>query len=269
MGNANRKKPNVLTGPKTAATSTIYKHVNTHSQNRRVCHRLTESALTPERNNRWSHEYKTRVTFRIRVPAVDKPDEALSTIIKEFVQELRRVDSSAALLPWREMDTKVKRIVNSSDVPSSVTQLRKYLKKFFVGKANKETNVYPGIYIGHNTPYGDLREGLQDWLDTGSHAMFYMMLQTEESTEIGWLLYTTREMDAGAMADKIADLVGIKVGLRWKVIDINVKGRIPDSQKVNALVVEVETKYRWEAQHKLTQYFGRERKDICELFRFH
>ena len=208
--------------------------------------------------------YKTRATFRIKIPAVEKPETALHSILKEFIQELRRVDASAAILPWRKAEVKVKPITKPEDVPSSVTQLWKYLKKFYLGKANREITIYPGIHIGHKNAFNDLRAELQDWLETSAHALFYMMLQAEESTEIGWLLYTTPEMDASAMADEIADLVGVTVGLRWKVIDIGVKGKIPDSQKVHALIVEVETCYRWEAQQQLTQYFGRSRKDICE-----
>ena len=213
VGNDNRKKAHVPTGPKTSKSSSIYKQVNQHSQNRRACQRLTDSAATLERTNRWTHQFTTRATFRIKIPAVEKPDQALSTILQEFIQELRRVDSSAAILPWRKGETRMKRIVKPEDIPSSVTQLRKYLKKFYVGKPNQAITVYPGIHIGHNKTFGDICEELQDWLDIGSHALFYMMLQAEESTEIGWLLYTTREMDAGAMVDEIADLVGVKVGL--------------------------------------------------------
>ena len=259
-----KKKPTGIRGPRTMETSKIYRQVNLSSQNRRTCQRLREGASTPERTNRWQHTFKTRVTFRLRIPSVEKPEAALVSILKEFVQELRRVDSTAAILPWKSNDTKVKRVLSADDVPTTVTKLRKYLKKFYVGKPNMETTTYPGIYLGHNNTFDELRESLQDWLETGGHAMFYMMLQAEDSTEIGWLLYTTREMNAGAMADEIGDLVGVQVGLRWKVIDINVKGKIPDSQKVNALVVEVETEYRWESQQSLIKYFGRHRKDICK-----
>ena len=53
------------------------------------------------------------------------------------------------------------------------------------------------------------------------------------------------------MTDEMTDLVGIQVGFRWKVINIGVEGKISDSQKMNALIVEVETKYQWEAKQKL------------------
>jgi hypothetical protein len=43
-----------------------------------------------------------------------------------------------------------------------------------------------------------------------------------KSSEIGWFLYSTKEMDAGALVVEIEDLVGIKVGLRWKIIDVGI-----------------------------------------------
>ena len=256
---------NTFKGTK-VSTTISFKKVNATSHNRRQCNRVADEAAasTPERNNRWNHRFKTRITFKMKVPSVENPLSAIQSIMQEFIQELRRIDSSAALLPWRSGDSHLTRITKASEIPTSTPKLRKYLKKFYVGQANKEITIYPGIHLGHNTEFTEIRERMQDWLDDGNHAMFYMMLQAEDSSEIGWLLYTTREMDAGAMADEITDLVGVKVGLRWKVIDIGVKGKIPASQKVNALIVEVETKYRWESQQKMTNYFGRDRKDSSE-----
>lgn len=49
--------------------------------------------------------------------------------------------------------------------------------------------------------------------------MFYNMLQADDGTDIGCLLYSKREMDAGALADEISDIVGVHVGLRWKGIN--------------------------------------------------
>ena len=59
---------------------------------------------------------------------------------------------------------------------------------------------------------------MRDWLQTGAHNIFRNMLQVERTSSIGWLCYSTREMDAGALADEIEDQIGIKIGLRWKVI---------------------------------------------------
>jgi hypothetical protein len=87
------------------------------------------------------------------------------------------------------------------------------------------------------------------------------MLQVENSSEIGWLLYSTKAMDTGALVDEIADLVGLQVGLRWKIINVGAKGKLPESQRVHALNMDINSSYRWEAQKKLTAYFGRAMKD--------
>jgi hypothetical protein len=102
---------------------------------------------------------------------------------------------------------------------------------------------------------------MQPWLQDGGHGLFYKMLQVEDSTEIGWFLYSTKEMDSGALVDEIEDLMGLQVGLRWKIIDVGAKGKLPESQRVRALNVEVNTRSRWEAQRKLIEYFGKNAKN--------
>jgi hypothetical protein len=103
---------------------------------------------------------------------------------------------------------------------------------------------------------------MQMWLQDGGHGLYYKMLQVEDSTEIGWFLYSTKEMDAGALIDEIADLVGVKVGLRWQIIDIGAKGKLPENQMIRALNVEVNAKYKWDSQRKLINYFGKNIKEL-------
>jgi hypothetical protein len=54
------------------------------------------------------------------------------------------------------------------------------------------------------------------------------MLQAESLLEVGWLLYSTHDMDHGTLADEMSDILGFNLGLGWKVIDIGVQGKIPE-----------------------------------------
>ena len=72
--------------------------------------------------------------------------------------------------------------------------------------------------IGHTFDFIDFKEDIQLWLNQNNHGVFYNMLQVEDAREVGWLLYSTREMDAGALADEILEAIGIKIGLRWMTI---------------------------------------------------
>ena len=106
---------------------------------------------------------------------------------------------------------------------------------------------------------------MKDWLQTGAHNIFRNMLQVERTSSIGWLCYSTREMDAGALADEIEDQIGIKIGLRWKVIPTgNTKSKMPDKEKINALEVEVDRNERDFAQRKLLRFYCRSSKDTKE-----
>ena len=69
------------------------------------------------------------------------------------------------------------------------------------------------------------------------------MLQAEDAKDIGWLLYSTRETDVGALADEITDMIGYKIGLRWKNIPTGAKKQ---ENLVKALIVESSAKQKWQ-----------------------
>jgi hypothetical protein len=139
-----------------------------------------------------------------------------------------------------------------------------YANKVFIGDSNKTLTIYPNVRIGHEKPLKDIRCNMRSWLMEGNHGMFYKMLQAESSSEVGWLLYSTRDMDQGALVDEMSDILGFNLGLRWKVIDIGVRGKIPDSQTVHALSVEVEQSHRQDYQRKLIAMYGRAVKEVHE-----
>jgi hypothetical protein len=96
-----------------------------------------------------------------------------------------------------------------------------------------------------------------DYLSISKQAIYNKMLQVEESAIAGFLVYSHNDMDAGALADEISEHIGIPVGLRWRAIDIGIKGKIPDNQKVNALHVEVDKKNKMKAMKKLFELYPR------------
>ena len=69
-------------------------------------------------------------------------------------------------------------------------------------------------------------------------------------------------MDAGALANEIADILGFPVGLRWKTIDTGVWGKISTGQKSRAPIVEVDTKNRFTNQRALLSFYSHDKKNI-------
>ena len=91
----------------------------------------------------------------------------------------------------------------------------------------------------------------------GNHGLYYNMLQAEETEVIGWLLYSTQAIDAGALAEELLEQEGINIGLRWMTINTGVKGVIPKDHKVNALHVEAEKGKKYDVRKKLLKLYGR------------
>jgi hypothetical protein len=246
-----------------------HKRVNHKSTNRRQCNRANDeqSRSTPDRNNLnlRKHSFSTRLTLKMNCPASDDTESMLINILNQFIGELISADSTSALLPLKSIHRSKGNITKSADVPENTRLLHPYLNRFYIScTPNSSFITYPGIHIGHNKPLSEIREEMQVWLQDGGHGLYYKMLQVEDSSEIGWLLYSTKEMGAGALVDEIEDLVGVKLGLCWKVIDVGTKGKLPETQQVRALCVEVNSRYRWDTQRKLIAYFGCNLKSLKE-----
>jgi hypothetical protein len=219
---------------------------------------ITKKSATQSNNlSQRRHSHSTRLTLKINCPLSDNAEDTILSIFTEFVQELITSDPTAAILPWKSIHRSKGSISKVSDIPKNTKLLRPYLNRFFISRIPElQFATYPGIDIGHNKSLSDLHEDMQLWLQDGDHGLYYKMLQVKDSTEIGWFLYSTKEMVTGALVDEIADLVGVKNGLQWKIIDIVTKGKLPETQRVRALTVEVNANYRWETQRKLITYFG-------------
>jgi hypothetical protein len=249
----------------------VYKKVNAKTTNRRERYihgnDSDESDQTTQGNNTTTptHTNVTRVALKLTIPATKNSDKAVLSMFKEFISELISSDDTAQVYPWfSKHDKNQNRIKSTSEAPKAVSTFRMYANKVFIGDSNKVLTIYPNVRIGHEKPLKDIRRDMRNWLMEGNHGVFYKMLQAESSSEIGWLLYSTRDMDQGALADEMSDILGFNLGLRWKVIDIGVRGKIPESQKVMALSVEVEQHRRQEYQRKLIAMYGRQVKDVHE-----
>lgn len=256
---------------KTKHTQRTYKKINATTTNRRKRYvqdnDSDESEQTTIGNNvsTPTHTHVTRIALKLTIPATKNADKATLGIFKEFFNELTASDDKAHIYPWfSRHDKNQSRIKTTADAPKSVSTFRMYANKVYIGDSNKTLTIYPNVRIGHEKPLKDIRRDMRSWLMEGNHGMFYKMLQAESSSEVGWLLYSTRDMDQGALADEMSDILGFNLGLRWKVIDIGVRGKIPDSQKVHALSVEVEQSHRQDYQRKLIAMYGRAVKEVHE-----
>ena len=255
------KKPNLKNTTTQAFEATlpeVWKLVDSKSRNRRKFN-PTERDSTPDRANRSGRSFpnQTRITLKLQVEAGERPQQEVLKSIKRFAKEIFQADKTAAILPWKNEEQQKKVIKKANDLPDNAYELRDYLSECWSPKPGEKKTVYPHIYLGHSDSLEDIRKNMGDFLSFTSQAIYQKMLQVDESCLVGFLVYSHNDMDAGALADEISDQIKIPVGLRWRTIDIGIKGAIPDNQKVSALHIEIEKKHKLRGMKKLFELYPR------------
>ena len=249
-------------------TTKKFKKVNSMSMNRRECSKWTElteydneGANTPDQSNSSSffrHAKVTRVTMKITLEASDDPRGMAMQEIKRFYTELVKADDTLQIYTWKTSEESKGRIRKPEKMPKNLREMQTYSSKLYVFDNKNKMTIYPMVRIGHDKPLEDIREEIREWSRETNNRIFGNMLQCESSSEIGWFLYSTQKMDGGALADEISDMLGVNVGLRWKMINLGTKGKVSEDKKVSAMAIEVDTKYKWQAQKKFIQFYGKE-----------
>ena len=88
---------------------------------------------------------------------------------------------------------------------------------------------------------GDIMEGVGWWLREQQHGLWERSIQAEDTTVIGWLLNSLREMDLSALQEALFAMdPQLEVGLRWRLISLGRSGPIPEEQRVRAVHIEVD-----------------------------
>jgi hypothetical protein len=85
------------------------------------------------------------------------------------------------------------------------------------------------------------------------------------ATDIGWLLYLSRQQDEGRIAEVISSLTGEKIGAKWKPIrttDGSNKSKDNNSAKVHTLHLEGAADKAQEVRQKLSKWYGSSAKSF-------
>ena len=213
-----------------------------------------ESVDTETADNLQKELFYTRVDLKIKVNAHANPEEQTVFTLQKFLRKMQCYDAKAQIAPWYD-ETSATALIHPNDITPRPSELEKYFPRIFF----KEEGFtwYSGAKIVHSIPIQDLKKDMIRWMKQEGHGMFERMLQVAETSEIGWLLYSTWQMEADVLAQAIEDTINIKIGLRWKQVNMGSKERLPLEQQVKALHIEVASENRTIAQKALLATYGR------------
>jgi hypothetical protein len=206
----------------------------------------------------FNHKYRYDVNITLHSTTIETRLIELQTNIDELLSILIEEDKSVKLLPWKKSNQqRHPAITAAEDTNGSFADI--YLSRSWLGNLDTKHRLYMKMYIGHDKSYMDLLPALDDWNSHSDRQFKYCMIQAEETTFIGWFLYSTLNIDAGALADAIYDEYNIEIGLRWMDVRMNnqTAKKATKSKPVKALHVETEKSKGRSIMEKLMTCYGR------------
>ena len=84
-------------------------------------------------------------------------------------------------------------------------------------------------------------------------------MQCEKSVVIGWLLYSTIDMDRELLASEIFKATNVQVGLRFRTISVNSKESLSKDQMVGAIHVEIDEENYFGAKAQVEDLYKADR----------
>ena len=181
--------------------------------------------------------------------------EALTELLKVLVSiwtVLRNADKKLVIYPWKE-GSPFAPLQKIKDMPTLLPDIGRYFNRAFPRKVGG--TAYISMYLGHEKSFQILQEELAWWFSNQGFGWYIKLLQCKRSICIGWLLYSTLDMDREQLAEEIRRKIGVKVGLRFRTISVNSKQKLTKEQMVGAIHIEIDERNYASNKAKLLQVY--------------
>jgi hypothetical protein len=141
------------------------------------------------------------------------------------------------------------------------------LKRYFsrLSPRSEEGFVWSSIILAQSIPFATFMEKTRHSLENQDFSLWPKASDHELATDVGWLLYSTRQQDEERIAEIMTKFTGETIGVKWKPIHttdgVNRK-KDPNSTRVYALHLESTADRAQEARTKLSKWFGSSSKNF-------
>ena len=205
----------------------------------------------------FAHKTRFDINFTLSAPTIDGRNDELQEGMDNILRIITNADNNAKLLPWKTTNQAFHPAIESSN-ETTASFVDIYLSRTWLGNLEKKHRAYFQIHLGHDEDYSDTI--LPEFEDFNSHSdrnLRHSMIQAEDTSFIGWFLYSTINIDLGGLSDAIYEVLGHEVGLRWMDIRMSNKGGKGKAKPVKAIHVEVEKQKSRKITEALMKHYGR------------
>jgi hypothetical protein len=137
------------------------------------------------------------------------------------------------------------------------------LKKYFfrLSPRDDEGVSWCSIILAQAMPFSAFMDKAKYSLENNDFSLWPKASDNENTTDMGWLLYSTRAQDEERLSAILSEITGEQIGVKWKPVrssnaNIRKKDQTPNEEKVKALHVECTVDRLQEVRDKLTHWYS-------------
>jgi hypothetical protein len=219
--NSNSLRAGNLQGSQSSAHPNPYlKKLDTgifHAQRSPNAPARVDKVIALQKNTNHLHIHCYTLRFKtIKAKSEDEGHQIVQDTLQRFLEIILQVDPKSIIPPYLELDRNDKSVSDlSSAFPvSSVDSYHALKKYFFRLSARDEGSLnWCSLILAQSLPFVTFMEKAKYSLENYDFRLWPKASDNENSTDVGWLLYSTRAQDEERLSVLLSRLLNGKVGV--------------------------------------------------------
>jgi hypothetical protein len=177
------------------------------------------SGTRPNKSTKRGKYLFTRVELRVNITNATEPENNLQKLHRHLVEiltTLRESDPIVKVIPWKEQQQYAE--IDASNIPKHQSGITRFFNRIM---PKNEGSAYADMRIKHTRQFGDIMNDIQLWLSNNRHGIYFQTLQCENTTNIGWLLWSFRRIESKKLEEELWGLYNINVALKYQNIAVS------------------------------------------------
>jgi hypothetical protein len=205
-------------------------------------------------------QHQLRYNVRFFVEPSQEADKIMIAAAKKFFTKAKEMDDTLVIYPWYK-SSKWSKFQEPRSIPETMGAFKVYSHQ-----ANPRATggfVYMRVWLGHDKDPVMLQEDLSFWLKAQHFGLYQCSVQAENISVIGWLLYSTWDINCAALQRSLEKHFKGKfeVGCRYRMISLGRRGAVPKDQQVKAIHIECDSGIRFELKAALSKIYASAKND--------
>jgi hypothetical protein len=262
-GSTIRTPPDNSYARKTASQDPVHGSSNIQQQPQKQAR--VDKAITLKKSNSRPHIHRYTLCFKtIKAKSEDENYQIIQETLQRFLEIALQVDPKTIMPPYLELDRNDRSVTDLSQA-FTVSSIDSYhaLKKYFfrLSPRDDEGVSWCSSILAQAMPFSAFMDKAKYSLENNDFSLWPKASDNENTTDVGWLLYSTRAQDEERLSALLSEITGEHIGVKWKPIrssnaKIRKKDQTPNKVKVKALHVECTVDRLQEVRDKLTLWYS-------------